>query len=83
MNIDFIKNFKFTEQNIKICSIALALVCVISILTVAGCNKNKTNDIIEIEDISVTEPDKDTINIGNDGVNAGIAKDNDNDVTIV
>ena len=81
MNIDFIKNFKFTEQNIKICSIALVLVCVISILSVVGCAKNEKNDIVEREDISITEPEKDTINVGNDGVNAGIAKDDD--VTIV
>ena len=59
---------------------AIILVLLAVLIIVSGCTKNNTEDITAIETNDSPEIMKETVKVGNDGVNAAIAPD---DVTIV
>ncbi len=76
---------QFWSLNKKIgLGLAVLLLTVIMINT-TGCTSNNTEDITNIEQpASIEDPvQKDSVKVGNDGVNAAIAPDSTDDVSIV
>ena len=85
MSKSFIKRFNeenrlgdFVKLPKRVIVAILALLTIVII--VSGCTKNNTEDITVIETNDSPEILKETVKVGNDGVNAAIAPD---DVTIV